>query len=1071
MTTKSRPGTARKHASRPATANGQNQQGNSNGEDAEVNVQVILRCRPVSKQEKTQRLQPVVKCCEATREVTVTQQIANKQIGRTFTFDRVFGTSTTQADVYDAAITPIVSEVLDGFNCTIFAYGQTGTGKTYTMEGDIERNAETRKLCETAGVIPRAIKQIFETLESAGSEYSVKVSYLELYNERITDLLGICEDTADHQLCEDGRGGVIVRGLEDEIVKNSDEIFQVLERGTARRRTAETKLNKESSRSHSVFTVTIHIKETTPEGDEMIKCGKLNLVDLAGSENISRSGAKKERAREAGEINKSLLTLGRVISALVERQSHVPYRDSKLTRLLRDSLGGKTKTCIIATIAPTGHCLDETLNTLDYAQRAKSIKNRPEVNRKISKTTLIKDLTVEIDRLKADLIATREKNGIYLSTAHHESLLSTQKELEEQVKQLEAQIEEKEEELENVKEMFTELETTHETLSKAHTETKKDLAGKIQELDETCAALEMAKTGIEERDYLIAAHEEAEDRIVSHAIEITESLTTAADDTYRLHDKLERKGAVEESNLAVVNDLKTVSIQQLSKFQDIVREDAKAQNDLLDKSGEVIASLLTSHAGHLSGLEAKVSTMKTNMDEFASGALSLVQEDLAAKADETLSAIADMQQTNSKSCAEIGEKILTSTTKNVGKVEDAVEKSKELLNAYTKQQSERTEDIRANSNTVSETADTVLHQIKATTGTCQKEVASAYDLLKEKLGKARERMMQSLADQQDEMITTLTKVVTDSVTEHKSIVQSFFDEMTAEVDTSYESTTETLGSIEGAADVGKSQLSSMQQEHDKAAKKAEKAAAKTEKSLQKSLDRSNKLCTDAQTTVESMAASLSENQEKHAEDVAAVIQSTQSGMKAGAQSFVECLSGGQSDLAKTASDVTAQFADAIAQEKEGLERVTELSREQAKRLNESADTTLQIASDLGETITAHASDVKPDLPTEQTPAKRTIDLPQKGYLDSLCTPAPEVVLEEFRQQRETKGTQTPTKEESGPEEVGEEEGVSEDVEDDGKENEDDVASATPTKGAETNEVQERAPLSAVTNSPSIGLCN
>ena len=143
--------------------------------------------------------------------------------------------------------------------------------------------------------------------------------------------------------------------------------------------------------------------------------------------------------------------------------------------------------------------------------------------------------------------------------------------------------------MENVKEMFTELETTHETLSKAHTETKKDLAGKIQELDETCAALEMAKTGIEERDYLIAAHEEAEDRIVSHAIEITESLTTAADDTYRLHDKLERKGAVEESNLAVVNDLKTVSIQQLSKFQDIVREDAKAQNDLLDKSGEVIA--------------------------------------------------------------------------------------------------------------------------------------------------------------------------------------------------------------------------------------------------------------------------------------------------------------------------------------------------------------------------------------------------------------------------------------------------------------------------------------------------
>lgn len=184
------------------------------------------------------------------------------------------------------------------------------------------------------------------------------------------------------------------------------DIYALLDRGSAKRKTAETQLNKQSSRSHSVFCITVHMREIAADGEEVIKIGKLYLVDLAGSENVSRSGAAGTMAKEAGSINKSLLTLGRVITALVEGSGHIPYRcgashqglytdlgkmhifrvnvdegcrDSKLTRLLRDSLGGKTKTCIIATIAPTAHCQDETLSTLDYAHRAKNIRNRPEV--------------------------------------------------------------------------------------------------------------------------------------------------------------------------------------------------------------------------------------------------------------------------------------------------------------------------------------------------------------------------------------------------------------------------------------------------------------------------------------------------------------------------------------------------------------------------------------------------------------------------------------------------------------------------------------------------------------------
>lgn len=231
-----------------------------------------------------------------------------------------------QKDLYDSAICPIVFEVLEGYNCTVFAYGQTGTGKTYTMEGGGRKKVGSCQKCicyanfffilihyshpvqngefpSDAGVIPRAIKQIFDILEAQSAEYSVKVTFLELYNEEITDLLAPeeCNKFTDDKskkplaLMEDGKGGVFVRGLEEEIVCSANEIYNVLEKGSAKRRTAETLLNKQSSRSHSIFSITIHIKEYTPEGEEMIKCGKLNLVDLAGSENISRSGAREVR--------------------------------------------------------------------------------------------------------------------------------------------------------------------------------------------------------------------------------------------------------------------------------------------------------------------------------------------------------------------------------------------------------------------------------------------------------------------------------------------------------------------------------------------------------------------------------------------------------------------------------------------------------------------------------------------------------------------------------------------------------------------------------------------------------
>ncbi|ESN96200.1 hypothetical protein HELRODRAFT_68075 [Helobdella robusta] len=359
------------------------------------NIQVVVRCRPLNSSEKKSGSVNVVEVFPEKREITVRERAMPNAPTKSFTFDRVFSANSKQIELYRSVVVPILEEVLMGYNCTIFAYGQTGTGKTFTMEG--ERSEDTSVSWEEdplAGVIPRVMNQLFSRLQMQGLEFTVRVSFLEIYNEELIDLLGsesvdgprlkIYEDTTKKM------GGCIIQGLEEVVVMNKDEVYQILQQGAAKRQTAATLMNAHSSRSHTLFMVTIHTKESTVEGEELVKIGKFNLVDLAGSECIGRSGAQDKRAREAGSINQSLLTLGRVITALVEHKPHVPYRESKLTRLLQDSLGGRTKTSIIATISPASSNVDETLSTLDYAFRAKNITNKPEINQKLSKKVLIK---------------------------------------------------------------------------------------------------------------------------------------------------------------------------------------------------------------------------------------------------------------------------------------------------------------------------------------------------------------------------------------------------------------------------------------------------------------------------------------------------------------------------------------------------------------------------------------------------------------------------------------------------------------------------------------------------------
>ena len=243
-----------------------------------TNVQVAVRCRPTNEEERKAGQPSVITCDPESKSVKVSYGPAGKKVIKSFNFDKVFGMYSTQEQVFEQVVRPIVDEVLAGFNCTIFAYGQTGTGKTHTMEGDI--NCE-----ENAGIVPRSVKSILEQLENSGSEFTIRVSFLELYNEELRDLLNANGDK-QLKLCEDIKKGVVCQNLEEITVLNANDIFEILHRGIEQRRTAETMMNKNSSRSHSIFTMKIMIKEYQVDGEEVVRHGQLNLVDLAGSECI-----------------------------------------------------------------------------------------------------------------------------------------------------------------------------------------------------------------------------------------------------------------------------------------------------------------------------------------------------------------------------------------------------------------------------------------------------------------------------------------------------------------------------------------------------------------------------------------------------------------------------------------------------------------------------------------------------------------------------------------------------------------------------------------------------------------
>lgn len=369
------------------------------------NIKVIARFRPLNSLETDLFNRGMGGICVKYNKrdgCTISNTVGFAQ---SYTFDRVFDANTSQQSLFEEAAKPVIDDILKGYNGTIFTYGQSGSGKTHTMYGSSLYD-EVQK-----GIIPRSIEYMFDFIndpKNEGIKFQIKFSMLEIYKEMLYDLLNPEISSKDLKIKETKDKQIYVTNLTEEYISNIEEFLLLIDQADQYRVVSETGLNKQSSRSHLLFI--IEVLQQLPDGSE--KCGKLNLIDLAGSEKVAKTGAVGEMLEEAKKINLSLSTLGMVISSLSTEKDYIPYRDSKLTRILQDSLGGNYKTTLIVACSPHVFNSEESNATLKFALRAKKIKNK--VKQNIKKSTeelekIIENLSEKLTKAKSEIARLKSK--------------------------------------------------------------------------------------------------------------------------------------------------------------------------------------------------------------------------------------------------------------------------------------------------------------------------------------------------------------------------------------------------------------------------------------------------------------------------------------------------------------------------------------------------------------------------------------------------------------------------------------------------------------------------------------
>ncbi|XP_060018700.1 kinesin-1 heavy chain isoform X1 [Lagenorhynchus albirostris] len=736
---------------------------------AECNIKVMCRFRPLNESEVNRGDKYIAKF-----QGEDTIMIASKP----YAFDRVFQSNTSQEQVYNDCAKKIVKDVLEGYNGTIFAYGQTSSGKTHTMEGKLHDP-------EGMGIIPRIVQDIFNYIYSMDEnlEFHIKVSYFEIYLDKIRDLLDVSKTNLS--VHEDKNRVPYVKGCTERFVCSPDEVMDTIDEGKSNRHVAVTNMNEHSSRSHSIFL--INVKQENTQTEQKLS-GKLYLVDLAGSEKVSKTGAEGAVLDEAKNINKSLSALGNVISALAEGSTYVPYRDSKMTRILQDSLGGNCRTTIVICCSPSSYNESETKSTLLFGQRAKTIKNTVCVNveltaeqwkkkyeREKEKNKTLRNtiqwlenelnrwrngetvpIDEQFDKEKANLEAFAVDKDITITNDKPAATIgvtgtftdSERRKCEEEIAKLYKQLDDKDEEINQQSQLVEKLKTQMLDQEELLASTRRDQDNMQAELNRLQAENDASKEEVKE---VLQALEEL-------AVNYDQKSQEVEDKTKEyelLSDELNQKSASLASIDAELQKLKEMTNHQKKRAAEMMASLLKdlaeigiavGNNDVKQPEGTgMIDEEFTVARLYISKMKSEVKTMVKRCRQLES-----TQTESSRKVEENEKELAACQLRISQHEAKI--RSLTEYLQNVEQkkrqLEESVDSlSEELVQLRAQEKVHEMEKEHLNKvQTANEVKATVEQQIQSHRETHQKQISSLRDEVE-----AKEKLITDLQDQNQKM--------------------------------------------------------------------------------------------------------------------------------------------------------------------------------------------------------------------------------------------------------------------------------------------------------------------------------
>ncbi|XP_075221489.1 kinesin-like protein 3A [Lycorma delicatula] len=600
-------------------------------------VQVAVRVRPLNESEieKGSRL-----CLDVYKKES---QIVFKGHNQGFTFNYVFSHEAQQEEIYDAAVKELLKQLFKGYNVTILAYGQTGSGKTFTMGTNYSPDGKYPK-----GIIPLAVEDIFKKINSDDEwEFTATASFIELYQEQLYDLLSDRpRDCSVVDIREDTRG-ICIPNLTERIITCTKETFDYLQQGSLCRATGATAMNPQSSRSHAIFTISLNFNKKDNVDDAMT--AKFHLVDLAGSERPKKTKTTGERFKEGVNINKGLLALGNVISALGDgNHSYISYRDSKLTRLLQDSLGGNSQTLMIACVSPSDFNQDETLSTLRYADRARRIKNRPIINQdpKVAENAKLRK---EIEQLKLELLALRSQtdNRLICSSVNmlpesgdcalpvcppeHQSLLGENNQLKEKVKKLVDALSDSLQQNYNLSERALIAEKARDRINQKMAELDVEYSHTLESFNQSrdISALEpLHELQMKIRE-LQAEQKRSEEEILNHEMHAA-NLTVAECKS----DGDTAKCPGTPKDFIQLRETHVFEQAELSKELQVLTKNLAYKEELVKKlaaSSGFMADTRTDSEGHMKDFQEQISSLQHERDELAEQLRTMQQNSVGNK--------------------------------------------------------------------------------------------------------------------------------------------------------------------------------------------------------------------------------------------------------------------------------------------------------------------------------------------------------------------------------------------------------------------------------------------------------